>query len=144
MPHCKNCQREIDKFNTDICPYCGEPHPIDPGYKTMDITGNIKTLNGGKPLYHAKSQKVYAFLCIFLGYFGIHDFYIGKAKRALPELLATLILTGGVGALLFFLAWPNAFAFLFPFALCWIFYIVMGSVLMRSGSLKDGRGEFLR
>ena len=144
MPRCKNCQSEITKFDTDICPVCGEPHPIDPNYETIDVTSYIKPQEG-YDLYHSKSRKTAALLCLFLGYFGVHDFYLGFQKRGLIELFSSLVLIGGVGSLFFFLNLiPNAFAYLIPFLALWLCYIALSFFYFKKDNLKDGHGEFLR
>ena len=70
MPYCKNCHKEITKFDEDICPYCGTKNPIDPTYKTMDITSHIDPVKGTFELYKSRSQKTAAFLMMAFGYTG--------------------------------------------------------------------------
>ncbi len=49
--------------------------------------------------YGNKSQLAYVLLAFFLGYFGIHNFYVGRWKRGLTQLLITL-LTFFIGSVL--------------------------------------------
>ncbi len=145
MPNCKYCHREISKFDTDVCPHCGAIRPIDPNYKTMDITKNIKTVAGENfELPKTRSQKVFGILCMMLGWAGIHDFYIYLPKRGLLHILVTLVLTLGIGLPLFLTVWPNPLAFIIPFLLAWVAHVPLGYVLWKIESPKDGRGEFLR
>ena len=145
MPNCKFCHQEITKFDTDVCPHCGAIHPIDPNYKTMDITKNIKTLTGEHfDLPKTRSQKVFGILCMTLGWAGVHDFYIYMPKRAFLHILVTLALTLGIGLPVFFLAWQNVLAFLIPFLFVWLVHVPLGLVYWKVESPKDGRGEFLR
>ena len=144
MPYCKNCHREISRFDSDICPYCGTRNPIDENYKTQDVTQHIDPVKGEYKLYRSKSRKTYGLLCTLLGYFGIHEFYLGFAKKAVWELVITLLLVGGVGSLLYFLAWKNWMIYLFLFLAVWIFYAVLGLLYAKKDTLKDAKGEFLR
>ncbi len=145
MPNCKFCHKEISKFDTDICPHCGGIHPIDPNYKTMDITKNIKTVAGEDfQLPKTRSQKTCGILCMALGWLGVHDFYIYMPKRALIHILVTLVLVLGIGFPVYFAAWPNPMAFLIPLIVVILAHIPLGYVLWKVESPKDGRGEFLR
>lgn len=146
MPICKNCHRTISKFDNDMCPYCGAENPIEDNYKTNDVTSFIQASGTDARLYKSKSHKVAGFLCAFLGYFGIHNFYLGFTKKAIIELVASLLVIAGVGCALFFLLEPlkNAFAFLAPFALVWILYIIGSFQYFNNDSLVDSNGELLR
>lgn len=145
MPYCKNCHKEITKFDTDICPYCGEEKPIDENYVTMDMTQHIDPQAKGYKLYKSKSHRLFSLLCLFFGYFGIHNFYLGFTKRGFIDLGVTVFIVAGAGCVLFFTKLlANAWAFLIPFFALWIFYIALGIVYFRKDSLKDSNGEFLR
>lgn len=147
MPFCKYCHEEISKFDADLCPHCGKPHPIDPTYQTMDITRNFVKMEGSyKDLPKSKSLKTAVLLCCLLGYFGVHDFYLLKAKTAIIELCSTLLGVTIIGLILYF-AVPglsSGLAFLIPFAAFWIVYVLRGIAMLKLENPKDGRGEFLR
>ena len=144
MPYCRNCHQEISKFDTDICPYCGERHPIDSHYQTMDVTRGFSSLEGQYELPKAKSLKATRLLCAFLGYFGIHWFYIHRPKRGAVDLLLTLLVVGGIGSLLLFTPLSPVGCYLIPFFALWAVYIAEAIAMGRLDSPKDGRGEFLR
>lgn len=144
MPYCKSCHREISKFDVDICPYCGQEFPIDPHYKTMDITRRIDQVDPGFELYRSKSQKIYAVLSMACGYFGIHNFYIKKPKRAYFDLALTLAITAIVGSVLTFATPLSYFGYLIGFAAAWSLFLVNGFLILKKDSLRDGSGEFLR
>jgi len=145
MPYCKNCHREITKFDIDVCPFCGEKNPIDDNYKTMDMTQHIDPQAKGYGLYKSKSQKKAAFYCAVFGFFGLHDFYLGFKKRAIYELLSSVFIIGGAGCVLFFTKlFPDAWAFLIPFFFVWAIYIIVAIYIFKKDSLKDANGEFLR
>ena len=144
MPNCKFCHKEITKFDTDICPHCGAIRPIDPNYKTMDITKNIKTVAGDFDLPKTRSQKVFGILCMTLGWLGIHDFYIYLPKRGLAHILVTLIVVLGIGLPVYFAAWQNVLAILIPLFVVILAHVPLGYALWKIESPRDGRGEFLR
>jgi TM2 domain-containing membrane protein YozV len=144
MPQCKNCHREISKFDSDVCPFCGTPHPIDDNYKTKDMTQFVDPVSGDYKLYKSKSKLAAGLLCVFLGEFGAHSFYLGFWKRGLVELLSTAILLGGVGSLLFFAASLGVWGYLIPFFALFVFYACLSYRYFRGESTKDAAGEFLR
>jgi TM2 domain-containing membrane protein YozV len=146
MPTCRYCHKEISAFDKDVCPYCGEPHPIDENYKTKDMTQFVDPVTGNYKLYKSKTRKTAGLLCLFLGWSGAQYFYLEELKRGIIAIVVTLLVTGGLGAALFFLVpvLHNALAFVIPFAANWLFYIGWSFVFFFKDSLKDGNGEFLR
>ncbi len=144
MPTCKNCHRNISKFDSDICPFCGEKNPIESSYKTKDVTQFVDPLSGEYELYKSKGKKTMIVLMMTLGLFGAPYFYIGKLKAGFISLLVSMSLIGGIGSLLFFTCLNNALAYLIPFFALYLFYIVLGLIISKSDSLKDSNGEFLR
>ncbi len=145
MPRCKSCQKEITKFDTDICPYCGEKNPIDPNYETIDVTSYIKPQEQNYELYRSKSRKTAAFLCLGLGYLGVHSFYLGFRRTGLIQCLVSILLIAGIGSALFFTkAWESPLAFLVPFFVIWAVYMLQSIYYFKKDNLKDARGEFLR
>ena len=56
------------------------------------IVNNANTVNGGGyGLYSTRSRAIAFVLCIFLGYFGVHRFYLGKTVTGL-----IFLFTGGI------------------------------------------------
>lgn len=144
MPKCRNCNKTISKQDFDICPYCGTPHPIESGYKTQDVTQFIDPVTGEYELYTSKSRLVAVLLEAFLGLFGAGFFYLGRKKWALISLIVTLVLVGGVGSLIYFLAWPSFLAYLIFIIVSYLPHWGYAFYLGLSHSAKDGQGEFLR
>ncbi len=146
MPICKNCHRTISKFDKDMCPYCGTENPIEDNYQTKDVTSFIKATKTNGGLYKSKSRKIAGFLCLFLGAFGIHNFFLGFVKKGILEFLFTSIFVGGIGSLLFLFVNPfkNAFAFILPFLICFLFYAFASVRIFKNDSLTDANGVFLR
>lgn len=67
--YCKNCGKEIDD-KAVVCVNCGCQ------IKNMD----------------AKNRFAYILLAVFLGAFGVHNFYAGYTKSGVFQLLITLLL----------------------------------------------------
>ncbi len=146
MPICKYCHHTISNFDKDICPFCGEKNPIDNAYETKDMTQFVNPVTGDYKLYKSKSRKMASFLCLFLGSFGVHSFYLGFVKRGIVELLLSLAFIGVLGSLLAFafnLGWPIPICFLLPLALVFVCYAFVSIRYFTKDSLKDKRGEFL-
>ena len=145
MPECRHCHEQIDKFETDICPYCGGKNPIPDTYKTMDITKPITKMNGEKfVLYKSKSQKVYVILCMLLGFSGAHNFYIKKPKYGLVDIIISVVVIAGFGSVLTFATPLSFFGYLVAFCIAWFMFFVYSFYLRRKDSPRDGDGEFLR
>lgn len=145
MPECKNCHREISKFDSDVCPFCGTPHPIDDNYKTKDMTSFVDPITGNYKLYRSKSRKAAFALCLSLGWAGAHFFYLGFLKKGLISIVVSLLIIAGVGLpLFFFLPLLSFWSFVIAFGLCWIIYLPLAIKYLFSDSYKDANGEFLR
>lgn len=65
--YCQNCGKECSD-SAIMCPNCGQPFNNEFG----------------------KSWIVTLLLCIFLGAFGVHRFYVGRHGSAIAQLLMTL------------------------------------------------------
>ena len=74
---CSNCGNELDE-KAYVCPKCG-----------VKVNNNVDG--------NAKSRVCAGLLGIFLGAFGVHNFYLGYTGKAIAQLLITL-LTCGIGA----------------------------------------------
>lgn len=144
MPYCKSCHKEISRLDNDVCPYCGQIDPIEGKYETKDITSHIDAVKGDYELYKSKSHKIYGFLCMALGFLGIHEFYIGFWKKGIAFIASFALLEGAVGTLLYFLAWPSPFVYLILWGAFIVFDVVLGLLLLKKDCLKDAEGEFLR
>ncbi len=84
---CKHCGEKIDA-DVIICPKCGKQ--VEEIKQATSATPNIvinnantntnqnTVVNGAGPM-RAKNKWVSLLLCLFLGYFGAHKFYEGKA-----------------------------------------------------------------
>lgn len=106
--YCKNCGNAVDT-NAAVCVNCGTP--IGQGTKYCGNCGSevapsaavcmscgyaITTRPVSVP--GAKSKMAAGLLGIFLGCFGVHNFYLGYTKRAIAQLLITVLSCGLLGA----------------------------------------------
>ena len=145
MPKCRNCGKDIKRYEDDICPHCGCANPVPKNYETMDVTKTIKKMAAeNSDLYRSKSKRAYVLLCLLLGFFGAHNFYVGKAKLAIVDIIITLVLVGGLGSLLTFLTPLSFFGYLIGFGVSFLLFAFNALLLNGRDSLKDGSGEYLR
>ena len=111
--YCKNCGQQLDD-SANICPNCGTPtsnktvycrncgKEMNPNATFCENCGapvtpnNVHTSAPVDP--NAKSRLAAGLLGIFLGGLGVHNFYLGFTKKALAQLLIS-ILTLGICAL---------------------------------------------
>ncbi|MGI6269864.1 MAG: NINE protein [Candidatus Howiella sp.] len=110
--YCKNCGNQMDDVaavcvkcgaakgsGTNFCANCGQPE--NPGAAFCVNCGAPSSVGTPVPAGAQKSKLAAGLLGIFLGSLGIHNFYLGYQKKALIQLLVSLIggiLTCGVAA----------------------------------------------
>ncbi|MCH5315668.1 MAG: TM2 domain-containing protein [Eubacterium sp.] len=105
--YCKNCGKEMDPnaavclncgcakgTGTSYCQNCGSQ--VMPGAAICTQCGYALNNGVGVAGGDEKSKTVAGLLGIFLGALGIHNFYLGYTKKAVIQLVVTL-----VGSLLF-------------------------------------------
>jgi hypothetical protein len=110
--YCKKCGVEISESNR-FCPTCGydqigQAH-ASPAYNSappvvvnvVNTNTNTNTNNAGFS-YPTKSKWAALLLCFFLGWLGVHRFYVGKVGTGLLYLLTGGLL--GVGWLIDFIS----------------------------------------
>lgn len=103
--HCKNCGAIVGSGK--FCSECGAPNDtVGNDTKNTHYTGNTNgeyTANPNEPRYDRprnsypykpKSRLVAGLLAIFVGCFGIHNFYLGNNNIGLIQVLVSTI--GGV------------------------------------------------
>lgn len=90
---CKQCGKPIDD-GQDLCEEC----KVSANTQQEAQTSNSQTYNAGPTVSsNAKSKLAAGLFGIFLGSFGVHNFYLGYTGKAVAQLLITL-LTCGFGA----------------------------------------------
>lgn len=150
MPKCRNCNKEITKFDKDMCPFCGTTHPFDvDNYETKDITRMID--NEGfneKKLFKRKSLLCYSLLCIFLGTFGAHLLYLKKYINAVVIFIFNTFFVVGAGFLLaqlkFFSEDQFYFYFIVSYLINFTLYIIMGIIIYFKGDVVDSNNNALK
>lgn len=81
----------------NYCHNCGKPLAPDAA-----VCLNCGVANKQAPAPDAKSKLVAGLLAIFLGTFGVHNFYLGYTGKAVTQLVLSIVLgccTGWIGAL---------------------------------------------
>ena len=79
---CNNCGTNYDD-NMMNCPNCGAPAP----------QMNQQPM-GGQPMPGAKSKMTAGLLGLFLGAYGVHNFYLGNTSRGILQLVLTFVTCG--------------------------------------------------
>lgn len=85
---CTNCGQEIDE-SISFCTNCGK------NIKEQEIINEKVSTNVNKgDVFNAKSKIAAGLLGIFLGSFGVHNFYLGYNGKGTAQLLMTLLSCG--------------------------------------------------
>lgn len=107
---CKNCGNQMDDMavicvkcgaakgtGTNFCPNCGAN--TMPGANVCTQCGvALNTPPAGPVNASPKSKMAAGLLGIFLGAWGIHNFYLGFTSKAIIQIVVTLV-TCGIGGL---------------------------------------------
>lgn len=83
-----------------FCPHCGKEN-VESSHHCVYCGKLLRVIPGGGGA-SSKSRLAYILLAVFLGVFGVHNFYAGHTNNGLIQLLLTLIgapLTCGVTSL---------------------------------------------
>lgn len=103
---CKNCGSQMSEF-AQICVKCGVPAgsgdqfcqncgmQLQPGTFYCPRCGCAANQRGGGQPYQQQKSKIAAGLFgIFLGWLGIHNFYLGYKGKAIAQLLISILSFG--------------------------------------------------
>ena len=102
MYYCKNCGEPYMSDEAVLCVKCGAGKGLGTNYCHncgKPVTPDMSVcLNCGVPCYqpvnnnaNAKSKIAAGLLGIFLGSFGIHNFYLGYTQKAIIQLVLTIV-----------------------------------------------------
>ena len=108
MNYCSNCGKKVNE-NQDVCLNC---------VVNLKKDKKIDNVNG-------KSKITAGILGIFLGCFGVHNFYLGYNGKAIAQLLITLLS-------IFLLSWVSA-----------IWGLIEGILILTGNIKKDASGNDL-
>ena len=108
MNYCFNCGKKVNEVQ-DVCLNCG-----------VNLRKNKKIDN-----VNGKSKITAGILGIFLGCYGVHNFYLGYNGKAIAQLLITLLS-------LFLLSWVSA-----------IWGLIEGILILTGNIKKDASGNDL-
>lgn len=98
--YCKYCGEEFQSDDAVVCVKCGAPKGKGDNYcqncgkavpKNAAICMNCGVALTELPDADAKSKLVAGLLGIFLGQFGVHNFYLGYNQKAIIQLVCTII-----------------------------------------------------
>jgi len=87
MKKCSHCKKSIED-DQNYCPNCGAPQNED---TVKEEKVDNKTYSSTSPSTQPKSKIAAGILGIFLGGFGVHNFYLGFTSKAVAQLLLTLV-----------------------------------------------------
>lgn len=94
---CTNCGAQVEA-NQEKCNYCGKALKADastPVQETVQTTQAPQQTqyqnNGYTTTTQQKSKLCAGLLGIFLGAFGVHNFYLGYTGKAVAQLLITVL-----------------------------------------------------
>ncbi|HEY9595967.1 MAG TPA: NINE protein [Spirochaetia bacterium] len=87
--YCQKCGKEISD-QASFCPSCGTP--VSPTASSARVAGLEPGYRSDKPV-SSKSRLATLLLCFFLGWIGVHRFYVGKVGTG----VAMIFTLGGFG-----------------------------------------------
>lgn len=92
--YCEKCGTQLEE-GTSFCPNCGASVAPEQNYTQADYQQQqYQQQQYQQPVGAPKSKTAAGLLGIFLGGLGIHNFYLGFTKRALIQLLVSLLSCG--------------------------------------------------
>jgi TM2 domain-containing membrane protein YozV len=90
---CQSCGTQMDDSQA-FCTNCGAPQN-----GTQQFQQSAQQFQQGAPANpNAKSKLAAGLLGIFLGAWGVHNFYLGNTGRGVAQIIVTIV-TCGIGAL---------------------------------------------
>lgn len=94
---CAHCGTSLDE-GTKFCQNCGSnceapsaPTPEVPQMNATMMNNSAPTVSMNSASVPGKSRIAAGLLGIFLGSFGVHNFYLGRTGRAVAQLLITIL-----------------------------------------------------
>lgn len=140
MYYCKNCGEPYMTDEAIMCVKCGVARgqgsnychncgkPLQPG---ANVCLNCGVAAAGSLPANAKSKMVAGLLGIFLGCFGVHNFYLGYTGKAVTQLVLTI-----VGIVL-----SCIFVGIFFILGVWIWALIEGVMILTGSISQDAQGN---
>lgn len=102
--YCRHCDLPLEA-DMEVCPRCGCPRGegvrFCPACGRPTLPDEATCLGCGEvliePKIRHKSRALAAVLAFLLGFFGVHNFYLGYTGKAIAQLLTTLLSVGTLG-----------------------------------------------
>ncbi len=103
---CTSCGNQVEDSYLN-CPNCGSPLGQP---QQAQVNNGQQQMNNGQPMYNQpnmqqqymdptlKSKMAAGLLGIFLGAWGIHNFYLGNSSKGVTQIIVTIV-TCGIGGL---------------------------------------------
>ncbi len=143
MPRCRECGREITRFDRDICPYCGTPSPIEENYQTEDMTSFFSKVDGNvEDLKKAKRKRIYVLFLFLLGFAGADYFYLGFWKKGTICAVISFLLFALFSVCFYFIPGVEFLSILIGFLLILLLSFIRGFLALRKETF-DVTGETL-
>lgn len=92
---CSSCGAQVQEDFSN-CPYCG--NNLNNGQSNFQQNGQYNQQNVQHNQGDFRSRMVAGLLGVFLGAYGIHNFYLGYNSKAVTQIIVTFI-TCGIGGL---------------------------------------------
>lgn len=125
---CPNCGNQTAE-NAAVCLNCG-----------MSLQSGAKTSGGAGD--EAKSKMVAGLLGIFLGQFGVHNFYLGYTTKAVIQLVASVVGYLGI-CILTWVFFIGLFCIPVPMGIA-VWGLIEGIMIMTGKINTDAKGNFLK
>ncbi len=89
---CAKCGSSLEE-NVKFCPSCGAAISVE------EVSNNTQSFNNDNSFTkgNAKSKMAAGILGLFLGAWGIHNFYLGYTGRAILQIVLTIVTCGVAG-----------------------------------------------
>lgn len=144
MPRCKYCSASLTRLDKNICPFCGGKEPLDGDASlTLDVTKVLDKVNVVDAPIKKKSRIIIAILAIIFGFCGGHAFYLRKIKLGIIYSLITIFLLG-LSLILYFFTPLTIWAFLIPYLVYEIYFIIVAIYYLVKKDLVDIHGVPLK
>lgn len=145
MPVCKKCGARISKFDSDICPVCGEKNPLEGvSSETIEITSHIDINPSEFKDVKVRKKIPLLLLSIFVGWSGAPFFYLKEIGLGFIWLAANIFFLNAIGVGIGFTPLGFLFSYLIGIGVLYFLNISLGLVLFFKKPLKDKNGELVK